>query len=139
MVVLYMDHSTSSTIENCEFNGNVAGLNGGAIDWLAGSENGKVIKSTFTNNTAKRSGGAIHWSGHYGTISASNFTDNKATGEVINEINGVTGGGDGGAVLWVGSHGIIKITVTLLITLQNTVVEQYLFMVTQLKIVPTQQ
>ena len=105
---VYMDHSTSSTIENCEFNGNVAGLNGGAIDWLAGSENGKVIKSTFTNNTAKRSGGAIHWSGHYGTISASNFTDNKATGEVINEINGVTGGGDGGAVLWVGSHGIVK-------------------------------
>ena len=105
---VYMDHSTRSTIENCEFNGNVAGLNGGAIDWRAGSENGKVIKSTFTNNTAKRSGGAIHWSGHYGTISASNFTDNKATGDVIGEINGVTGGGDGGAVLWVGSHGIIK-------------------------------
>ena len=105
---IYLDHSTSSTIENCQFNDNVAGLNGGAIDWRAGSVNGKVIKSTFTNNTAKRSGGAIHWSGHYGTISASNFTNNKAVGDVITQINGVTGGGDGGAVLWVGSHGIVK-------------------------------
>ena len=105
---IYLGTTSGDTITNCNFEGNIAGLNGGAIDWRAGSTNGKVIDSTFTNNTAKRSGGAIHWSGHNGTISNTNFTGNKATGEVISDIGGVLGGGDGGAVLWVGSHGIIK-------------------------------
>ena len=104
---IYLDHSTQSTIENCDFEGNVAGLNGGAIDWRYGSTHGKVINSTFTNNTAKRSGGAIHWSGHDGTIRDSNFTDNVATGDVISDIGGIIGGGDGGAVLWVGSNGTV--------------------------------
>ena len=105
---VYLDHPSSSTISGSNFENNVAGLNGGAIDWSANSVNGKVTDSTFTNNIAKRSGGAIHWSGHYGTISNSEFTNNKATGEVTSEIGGIIGGGDGGAVLWVGSHGIIN-------------------------------
>ena len=104
---VYLDHSTQSTIENCDFTGNVAGLNGGAIDWRYGSTHGKVINSTFTNNTAKRSGGAIHWSGHDGTIRDSIFTNNTATGEETSIFGGIEGGGDGGAVLWVGSNGTV--------------------------------
>ena len=105
---VYLGSSDGDKITNCNFEGNVAGSNGGAVDWYAGSSNGEVLGSNFKNNTAKRSGGAIHWSGHNGTISNTNFTGNKATGEVISDIGGVLGGGDGGAVLWVGSHGIIK-------------------------------
>ncbi|SDA60724.1 Ig-like domain repeat protein, partial [Methanobrevibacter millerae] len=104
---IYIKHTSRSTIENCEFTGNIAGLNGGAIDWSAGSSHGAVINSTFTDNIAKRSGGAIHWSGHDGTIRDSTFINNNATGDVISEIGGVTGGGDGGAVLWVGSNGTV--------------------------------
>ena len=89
---VFLDHSTQSTIKNCDFNGNVAGLNGGAIDWRYGSTHGKVINSTFTNNTAKRSGGAIHWSGHDGTIRDSIFTNNTATGEKTSTFGGIEGG-----------------------------------------------
>jgi len=105
---IYLDHPDASTITSCDFTNNIAGLNGGAIDWSANSHNGIVRDSTFTNNTANRSGGAIHWSGHYGTISNSNFTNNNATGDVVSTINGVLGGGDGGAVIWVGSNGTIN-------------------------------
>ena len=104
---VYLGSSDGDTIVNCNFEGNVAGGNGGAIDWYAGSSDGEIIGSTFTDNTAKRSGGAVHWSGHYGTIKDSKFTNNVATGDVINEIGGILGGGDGGAVLWVGSNGTI--------------------------------
>ena len=104
---IYLGSGEGDTVTNCNFEGNVAGGNGGAIDWYAGSSNGKITGSTFTDNTAKRSGGAVHWSGHYGTISDSNFTNNNATGEVTSEIGGIVGGGDGGAVLWVGSNGTI--------------------------------
>ena len=73
------------TIENCEnttfaysrFVDNVAGLNGGAIDWHAGSRNGNVSYCYFENNVANRSAGAIYWSGHNGTITHSNFTLNS--------------------------------------------------------------
>ncbi len=105
---VYLDHPDMSVISGSDFTGNVAGLNGGAIDWSANSHNGIVRDSTFTNNTAHRSGGAIHWSGHYGTITNSNFTDNNATGDKVTTINGVLGGGDGGAVIWVGSNGTIN-------------------------------
>ena len=105
---IYLEDSIGATIDASTFTDNTAGNNGGAINWHLGARDGKVTNSIFTNNTAKRSGGAIHWSGYNGLISNSNFTGNKATGEVISEIGGVTGGGDGGAVLWVGSHGIIK-------------------------------
>ena len=88
----------NTTFDNCYFGENEAGLNGGAVDWFRGASLGKVLNSVFENNIANRSGGAIHWSGYYGTVSNSNFTGNKATGE----------GGDGGAVIWVGSHGIIN-------------------------------
>ena len=97
----------NTTFTNSYFLNNTAGSNGGAIDWTAGAKDGYVGNCTFINNTAKRSGGAIHWSGHYGDIINSTFTNNTATGEVISEIGGIVGGGDGGAVLWVGSHGII--------------------------------
>ena len=107
---IFLDNRASdATIRNSKFyNNTVNSGNGGALDWSAGATNGNVIDSVFENNTAGRSGGAIHWSGHYGTISNTNFTGNKATGDVISDIGGFIGGGDGGAVIWVGSHGIIK-------------------------------
>ena len=105
---VYLGVSSGDKVTNSEFTGNTAGLNGGAIDWRLGSFDGLVAGSVFENNVANRSGGAIHWSGHYGTISNSNFTNNRAVGTCSTEFGGVVGGGDGGAVLWVGSHGIIK-------------------------------
>ena len=90
------------------FINNTAGSNGGAVDWSAGATHGYIRDSTFVNNTAKRSGGAVHWSGHYGTVTNSTFTNNNATGEVTSVIGGILGGGDGGAIVWVGSHGIIN-------------------------------
>ena len=105
------------TIENCEnttfshsiFIGNVAGLNGGAIDWHAGSRNGNVSYCSFENNIANRSAGAIYWSGFNGTILHSNFTANKALGIAIGPMpNGtMTYGGDAGAVMWTGALGIV--------------------------------
>ncbi|WP_295112200.1 Ig-like domain repeat protein [uncultured Methanobrevibacter sp.] len=94
----------NTTFRDVLFEDNVAGTNGGAIDWHAGAHDGLVVNATFINNTAKRSGGAIYWSGINGTIKNSKFTENRALGNVTDK----NGGGDGGAVLWVGQNGIIK-------------------------------
>ncbi|MBQ9026708.1 MAG: hypothetical protein IJ104_10125, partial [Methanobrevibacter sp.] len=103
------DHGNKNiTINNSYFKENTAGSNGGAVDWYRGAVDGAIFNSIFEDNVANRSGGAVHWSGHYGTVSNSNFTGNKALGIVISEIGGVIGGGDGGAIIWVGSHGIVK-------------------------------
>ena len=80
-----------SDIENCEntefrlsyFANNVAGTNGGAIDWSEGSHNGLVDTVVFYNNTARRNGGAIFWNGHNGTVKNSRFINNRATGESL--------------------------------------------------------
>ena len=92
----------------CTFINNSAGHNGGAVDWVAGASYGYVIDCNFTNNTAERSGGALHWSGHYGTVSNSIFIDNTAKGIVHDSIGGFYGGGDGGAIVWIGSNGIMR-------------------------------
>ena len=72
---IFLDNRASdATIRNSKFYNNTVNIgNGGALDWSAGATNGDVIDSVFENNTAGRSGGAIHWSGHYGTISNTNF------------------------------------------------------------------
>ncbi len=86
------------------FDSNVAGTNGGAIDWYRGARNGAVDNSIFVNNTAKRAGGAIYWSGVNGTVKNSNFIQNSALGTITD----ANGGGDGGAILWVGQNGKIE-------------------------------
>ena len=91
------------------FANNVAGTNGGAIDWSEGANDGLVDSVTFINNTARRSGGAIYWYGERGRIIDSNFDDNRALG-LVNASSSYgynTTGGDGGAVIWTGSNGIV--------------------------------
>ena len=102
-------NNTNITVSNSIFTYNLAGTNGGAIDWQAGAYNGTVINSVFEHNIANRSGGAIYWSGHNGTIKHSNFTANKALG-IANGTTpkgNVTLGGDAGAVMWTGDLGNI--------------------------------
>ena len=105
------ENSTNTTISNSVFKSNIAGLNGGAVDWQLGSQDGAIINSTFTNNTAWRSGGAVYWYGFNGTVKGSNFTDNKAIGNVSVHDKGIvnytTIGGNGGAIIWTGSVGMI--------------------------------
>ena len=93
----------NTTFRNSHFENNTAGKNGGAVIWNDGAINGKIENSTFVNNTAQRSGGAVYWNGETGTIVDSNFTNNRATGNVTDSI----GGGDGGAVLWIGPNGTV--------------------------------
>ncbi|WP_407376460.1 Ig-like domain repeat protein [Methanobrevibacter sp.] len=86
------------------FANNVAGTNGGAIDWYRGARDGLVDNSTFINNTAYRAAGAIYWSGVNGTVRNSKFIENTALGNITD----ANGGGDGGAILWVGQNGHIE-------------------------------
>ena len=86
------------------FANNVAGTNGGAIDWYRGARDGLVDNSTFVNNTANRAAGAIYWSGVNGTVRNSKFIQNTALGNITD----ANGGGDGGAILWVGQNGHIE-------------------------------
>ena len=67
----YHPRTVSSNINNCEFTGNSANGDGGAIR----GEFDRVDNSTFTNNKAKN-GGAVSVSGK---IYYSNFTKNSAT------------------------------------------------------------
>ena len=101
---------TDTNFTNVYFKDNVAGTNGGAVDWNKGAHDGLVDNATFINNTAKRSGGAIYWNGNTGTIQNSNFTNNKALGinNATDAFGNVTYGGDGGAVIWIGSDGEVK-------------------------------
>ena len=101
--------NTNITVSDSIFTYNIAGTNGGAIDWQAGAYNGTVLNSRFEYNTANRSGGAIYWSGHNGTIEHSNFTGNKALGiaEGTTPKGETTFGGDAGAVMWTGALGDI--------------------------------
>ena len=101
---------TDTTFKNSYFKLNVAGTNGGAIDWNVGAHNGLVDNVEFINNTAKRSGGAIYWNGHNGTIQYSKFHNNSALGKAYgNNLVGVsTLGGDGGAVIWTGAIGTVE-------------------------------
>ena len=95
----------NTTFSNSHFEDNTAGINGGAIDWYQGATNGRIENSTLVNNTARANGGAVYWYGNNGNIIGSNFTDNKALGEVNSTFNINTG--CGGALIWTGSHGTV--------------------------------
>ncbi|MBR6023704.1 MAG: Ig-like domain repeat protein, partial [Methanobrevibacter sp.] len=68
------------TIKDSSFESNIADINGGAVAWDEGAENGLMENIAFINNTAKRNGGAIFWNGYNGTIKNSKFDNNRATG-----------------------------------------------------------
>ena len=99
----------NTTFSNSKFINNFAGTNGGAIDWHRGAANGTIEYCLFENNIANRSAGAVFWNGRNGTIIHSNFTQNDAKGiawaiSVRGENNT---GGDGGAIMWSGSVGLV--------------------------------
>lgn len=124
---IQFEKNQNATIRDSRFINNTAGTEGGAIDFYHGAENADIISSNFTGNTAQENGGAIFWQGHYGFINGSRFEDNKALGlgdrSVVSgpednpKIDGTqyetrynVTGGDGGAIKWTGSHGIIEST-----------------------------
>ena len=94
---------TNNSFKDSIFENNVAGSNGGAIDWHYGASNGRIENSVFNNNTAHRSAGALFWNGHDGVIYGSNFTNNRVVGD---NPSSAGKGGDGGAVIWLGSNGL---------------------------------
>ena len=95
---------TNTTFDKCTFISNIAGTNGGAIDWHEGASDGNILKSVFENNIAEANGGAVYWRGHNGEIKDSNFTNNTA--KALR--NGSYGNmGDGGAILWAGINGTV--------------------------------
>ena len=101
---VFLENSHDGEFARCNFENNSASVNGGAIDWHEGATKGRILNCTFTNNTADANGGAVYWYGTNGTISGSNFTDNRALGIV----NGTYGrSGEGGAVVWTGSNGLV--------------------------------
>ena len=113
--------ATFGIIKDSKFINNTAARDGGAISYAEGSSNTTMYNVSFVNNTAFNDGGAIFWQGHYGIINASIFENNRAIGlgngalisttvnpytnETENRYN-ITGG-DGGAIKWLGSHGIV--------------------------------
>ena len=94
---------TNNTFKDSIFENNVAGSNGGAIDWHDGASNGRIENSLFNNNTAHRSAGALFWNGYDGVITGSNFTNNKVIGD---NPSSAGKGGDGGAIVWLGPNGL---------------------------------
>ncbi|MBQ2652500.1 MAG: Ig-like domain repeat protein [Methanobrevibacter sp.] len=110
---VFIDNCThgnkNTTFKKVYFENNIAGTNGGAVDWHSGAQDGLVENATFINNTARRSGGAIFWNGHNGTIRDANFTNNRALGvaNATSVLGDVTYGGDGGAVMWSGALGTV--------------------------------
>ena len=95
---------TDTTFNNCTFIGNIAGTNGGAIDWHEGAHDGLINNSNFEDNIAYANGGAVYWRGHHGDIYNSNFTGNVARGERKGSYGNI---GDGGAIAWAGVNGTV--------------------------------
>ncbi|MBE6487853.1 MAG: hypothetical protein E7Z86_04000, partial [Methanosphaera stadtmanae] len=109
-------HCENITIKNSNFTENMAGTNGGAVDWSEGAYNAIIISSNFTSNVANRSAGAIYFAGHQTNVINSTFYNNLATG--VHSEDRLPGGvpaseiypvgpGYGGAILWRGQDGLI--------------------------------
>ena len=79
-------------ISNSIFINNTGTVNGGAIYWGGGADNGLVYNCTFINNSAWY-GGAIYWNGARGIVSKSYFESNRAISYLNNQFQG-------GAIFW---------------------------------------
>ena len=112
------EHCDNVTISGSIFENNIAGLNGGAVNFQEGAIEGRLYNSEFKNNTASRNGGAVFWYGQNGLIDNCSFSKNKAMGLVDEDARGVHKyidadgnkvlGGSGGAIAWTGDVGSIK-------------------------------
>ena len=104
-----LENSSDTHFYFSYFERNVAGTNGGAIDWNKGAQNGIISNCTFESNVANRSAGAVFWNGHNGTVKYTKFYNNRALGIAnATDVYGVvTYGGDGGALMWSGALGFV--------------------------------
>jgi predicted outer membrane repeat protein len=114
------DEDNHSTIENSTFQNCRSTGDGGAV--YIRTDNVIVENVDFINNIAGKDGGALYWEGDHGTIRGSRFVNNNAVGsgdrinytEINNTNTNVTEkrynitGGDGGAIMWRGSNGLIE-------------------------------
>ena len=98
------ENCTNVTVYSSTFEYNVAGANGGALDWHTNATDGAIHNSTFRYNVAGANGGAVYWRGHHGDIIDSNFTNNTAKGSIVGPYGNI---GDGGAVFWAGINGTV--------------------------------
>ncbi len=73
-------HGNNNIIENCIFKNNKAtSTNGGAVAFIDGTSNNKIIGSTFNENSATKDGGAIYIAeGNGNQISDNKFIKNSA-------------------------------------------------------------
>ena len=105
---VYLNYADNTEIKESGFVNNIAGVNGGAVFWMARFEskiNGRILYSEFDNNSAAANAGAVFWSGSNGTIIGSNFTNNRANGTSQDAYGN---SGNGGAIVWTGSDGSLK-------------------------------
>ena len=100
---IFLMDNKNSQINGSYFENNFAGLNGGAIDFYNGAQEGYVSSCEFVNNTACAAGGSVYWEGVKGTIEYSNFTGSRALGNASDENSG-----RGGSVIWIGSQGTLR-------------------------------
>lgn len=118
---IYVADSSSLTsnliVSDSKFINNTARY-GGAAYIVADNA---AFKNVFFENNNAVDGGAIYWQGHYGSIDGSSFKSNRAIGlgdgalvstttnpnTNISEDRFNISGGDGGAIKWTGSHGVI--------------------------------
>ncbi|ADC46813.1 adhesin-like protein [Methanobrevibacter ruminantium M1] len=101
---IFLTDNKNSQINGSTFKNNSAKVNGGAIDFYAGAEDGLVSACEFVNNTAGASGGSIYWEGTRGVIEYSSFDGSRALGNQTSDANN----GRGGSIIWLGDHGTIR-------------------------------
>ena len=77
---IYIAEACNPEFINCEFSGNKAGSDGGAICLDSSGSSLKISNSTFTQNTVQVDGGAIYCEG-LTIIANSTFKSNNANGE----------------------------------------------------------
>ncbi|MEE1336024.1 right-handed parallel beta-helix repeat-containing protein, partial [Methanobrevibacter sp.] len=115
----YMRGSNNITFSNSIFINDTSGTNGGALDWLAGANYGKVINCIFEDNQAARSAGTIYYDGDYGEFTNITIKNSYAHGGELkvspdgkvhyagwdsSHWDTNTTGGDAGAIMITGDH-----------------------------------
>ncbi|WP_295617798.1 Ig-like domain repeat protein [uncultured Methanobrevibacter sp.] len=100
---IFLIDNKNSQINGSTFKTNVALLNGGAINFYAGAEDGLVSSCEFIDNSVWGAGGSVYWEGTRGIVEYSNFTGSRALGAVSDPNTG-----RGGSVIWLGDRGTIR-------------------------------
>ena len=100
---IFLIDNKNSQINGSTFKTNVALVNGGAIEFYAGAEDGLVSSCEFVDNSAWGAGGSVYWEGTRGIVEYSNFTGSRATGAAS-----TPNSGRGGSVIWLGDRGEMR-------------------------------